>query len=224
VRQVLALLVVIFSGSLFAQSRERKEYYPFSVVPIEFNNLSANDLANIISDSTIPITLRDNVFIRGYSYSDASIGYRRYGIWREFTIECDPKSIRYQFTDIDHDRGNELVVTGNRADYGSGGGTTSSSIYVYKIDTAVTCILNLVYSFSEESFGRSSPGYTHTCEREVSVSPDGVRISPIISTKHTRKGGMEYEDLCGSIDSVKPGIYHWIDGRFQWRANYKKID
>jgi hypothetical protein len=222
VRQVLALIVVCISGSLFAQSEERKEYYPFSVTPIESYALSATDMAGIISDSTNSITLRNNVFIRGHSYSDASIGYRRYGLWREFAVECDPKTIRYQFADIDHDRTDELVVTGNKADYGSGGGTTSSSVYVYKIDTAVTCILNLVYSFSEESFGRSGPGYIHTCEREVSVSFDGVRISPIVSKKHTRKGGMEYEDLCGSIDNVKPGIYQWIDGRLQWRAKYKK--
>lgn len=217
---VIAIFFLVTSIS-FAQSDE-KVIDPFAVVPVDFSKLTAQALVSIISDSTTYVALRNDVLIDGSTYRDASITYRRYGSWFSFALNYDPKSVRTEKKDINNDNIEELVVYGNRDDYGSVGGTSESGVTIYKIDTAVTRLFDLVYSFSEESFGRSGPGYIHTCERTVTVDYNQISISPIITTKHKRKGGMEYEDICGSIDDIKPGIYTWQNGRLAWSRKYKK--
>ena len=217
---VIAIFFLVTSIS-FAQSDE-KVIDPFAVVPVDFSKLTAQALVSIISDSTTYVALRNDVLIDGSTYRDASITYRRYGSWFSFALNYDPKSVRTEKKDINNDNIEELVVDGNRDDYGSVGGTSESGVTIYKIDTAVTRLFDLVYSFSEESFGRSGPGYIHTCERTVTVDYNQISISPIITTKHKRKGGMEYEDICGSIDDIKPGIYTWQNGRLAWSRKYKK--
>jgi hypothetical protein len=221
VRKILLSIFLLVTSISFAQSDE-KVIDPFVVVPIDFSKLTPQDLVSTISDSTTYVTLRNDVLIDGSSYRDASITFRRYGTWFSFALNYDPRTVRTEKKDINNDKIDELVVYGDRADYGSGGGTFESGITIYKVDTAVTGLFDLVYSFSEESFGRSGPGYIHTCERTVSVGYNQISISPIITTKHKRKGGMEYEDICGSIDDIKPGIYTWQNGRLAWKANYRK--
>jgi len=221
VREILFLIFFPFSIISFAQSDE-KVIDPFAVVSIDFSRPTAQDIGDIISDSANHVELRRGLLVYGSEYRDATAACMHYGKWYSFPLHYDPNSVRHEFTDIDNDRVNELVIYGSRSDYGSGGGTSEAGVTIYKIDTAVTRLFDLVYSFSEESFGRDGPGYVHTCERKVTVGYNQVSISPITTTKHKRKGGMEYEDICGSIDEVKPGIYIWQNGKLTWAKKYKK--
>jgi hypothetical protein len=221
VRKIFLPIFFLVTSISFAQSDE-KVIDPFAIVPIEFGRPTTQDIGDVVSDSTNYVELRRGLLIYGREYRDAYVACMHYGKWYSFPLLYDPNSVRHEFTDIDSDKVDELVIYGSRSDYGSGGGTSASGVTIYKIDTAVTRLFDLVYSFSEESFGREGPGYVHTCERTVTVGYNQVSISPITTKKHKRKGGMEYEDICGSIDDIKPGIYSWQNGRLAWKANYRK--
>ena len=126
---VIAIFFLVTSIS-FAQSDE-KVIDPFAVVPVDFSKLTAQALVSIISDSTTYVALRNDVLIDGSTYRDASITYRRYGSWFSFALNYDPKSVRTEKKDINNDNIEELVVYGNRDDYGSVGGTSESGVTIY---------------------------------------------------------------------------------------------
>jgi hypothetical protein len=197
--------------------------FAFNVEPVETRMLSDTELVYIVNSSDARLDkgiLNYGASYDHYSYIEVRLPDLK---WYEFQIPYDLDHVEAYWTPLDSDRILDLVVKGDQSYYGSGGGTTEFGTMLLKIDSSsVTKIFDFWYGGAEENFGRSSDGYYYYCGQEVEAHYGEMKIAPASSEKDKVYDSNVKSDC---PEDIKPGIYHFKDGKFQWEQPYpiKKI-
>lgn len=202
---LMLLLLSINSHTLKAQEN-LTEGDGFEVMALHYELLDSNQIAGEIKNL---VAANPEVAYLG----DFRFAYYQPKIhnWVVFQLSFDWPPIQYKLLDLDSNGHLELVVRGENANYGSGGGTGLKTLVIVELGLNPTQVLKLGYACYEESFGRKehdAERYYHQYGREITISEHKLIVAPLDF------GDYENGDFACRLNPIKEGTYVLDNGRF----------
>lgn len=178
-KHIYTLLFTFLSFSVFAQDEKNVTADSLSPISLEYELLDSSAVRRTFACS-IP---KKFSFNREGDHVTLIYSKKYRNSWIVIRLPFSATSISGELINLDQRGEPELIVCGEIIEYGSGGGTRKKYMMIINFDTDPTQLFNIVYGFTEESFGdrlnNGEGAYYNVYERKITRIENFISIEPI---------------------------------------------
>ncbi len=216
-KAIAIILLLTLTTVVYAQNSDLDMPDSLATVKLEYETLDSIAITMLNNPS------RNIHFPNIVSYdSDDGVKLAYYTVdknkWTAILLPFSRTTNDFSLVNLDKKGQAELIIKGENACYGSGGGTGIKGMLILNIDSIPTQIFKIYYGCWEESFGdRTNNGegrYIKQYDRGIKITNNSIIIGSLDKRDHP------FDDC--KLTEIQSGTYFMKSGQIQRKSNVQK--